>query len=112
MSKTIQKQAFFIIYWMIYNFTYKLTFTFFDSFPPPSPPPPPQKKNHKKNSCKQFNRLKKEKMFFTTLIIPHCFRVGNKQATFWVGVHKYFEQDQTTRGKEILLQANIEGDKM
>ena len=25
--------------------------------------------------------------------------------------HKYFVQDQTTRGKEILLQANIEGDK-
>ena len=24
---------------------------------------------------------------------------------------KYFVQDQTTRGKEILLQANIEGDK-
>ena len=25
--------------------------------------------------------------------------------------HKYFVQDQITRGKEILLQANIEGDK-
>ena len=25
--------------------------------------------------------------------------------------HKYFVQDQTTRGKEILLQANMEGDK-
>ena len=25
---------------------------------------------------------------------------------------KYFVQDQTTRGKEILLQANIEGEKM
>ena len=46
------------------------------------------------------------------IIIPHCFRAGNKQATFWVEVHKYFVQDQTTRGKEILLQANIEGDNM
>ena len=25
--------------------------------------------------------------------------------------HKYFVQDQTTRGREILPQANIEGDK-
>ena len=25
--------------------------------------------------------------------------------------HKYFVQDQITRGREILLQANIEGDK-
>ena len=28
-----------------------------------------------------------------------------------VGAHKYFVQDQTKAGKEILFQANIEGDK-
>ena len=40
-----------------------------------------------------------------------CFRVANKQTLFWVGTHKYFVQDQTKVGKQILLQANIEGDK-
>ena len=30
---------------------------------------------------------------------------------FWVGAHKYFVQDQTKVGKQILLQANIEEDK-
>ena len=30
---------------------------------------------------------------------------------FWVGAHKYFVQDQTKVGKQILFQANIEGDK-
>ena len=40
-----------------------------------------------------------------------CFRAANKQALFWVGAHKYFVEDQTKVGKQILLQANIEGDK-
>ena len=40
-----------------------------------------------------------------------CFRVANKQTLFWVGTHKYFVQDQTKVGKQILLQANIEEDK-
>ena len=40
-----------------------------------------------------------------------CFRVANKQALFWVEAHKYFVQDQTKVGKQILLQANIERDK-
>ena len=40
-----------------------------------------------------------------------CFRAANKQALFWVGAHKYFVQDQTKVGKQILLQANIEGNK-
>ena len=39
------------------------------------------------------------------------FRAANKQALFWVGTHRYFVQDQTKVGKQILLQANIEGDK-
>ena len=38
-------------------------------------------------------------------------KTENKQALFWVGVHKYFVQYQTKVGKQILLQANIEGDK-
>ena len=44
-------------------------------------------------------------------LIHQCFRAGNKQALFWVRVHKYFVQDQTKAGKEILLQVNIERDK-
>ena len=44
-------------------------------------------------------------------LIHQCFRAGNKQALFWVGAHKYFVQDQTKVGKQILRQANIEGDK-
>ena len=40
-----------------------------------------------------------------------CFRAANKQALFWVGAHKYFVQDQTKVGKQILLPANIERDK-
>ena len=82
-----------------------------------------------KNNCKGFNRLtKKGKVFhhinLTRLLqnplflrndeekfIHQCFRAGNKQALFWVGVHKYFVQDQTKVGKEIILQANIEVDK-
>ena len=53
-------------------------------------------------------------MFFsfeTMKKIHQCFRARNKQALFWVGAHKYFVQDQTKVGKQILLQANIEGDK-
>ena len=44
-------------------------------------------------------------------LIHQCFRVENKQALFWARAHRYFVQDQTKVGKEILLQANIEGDK-
>ena len=43
--------------------------------------------------------------------ICQYFRATNKQALFWVGVHKYFVQDQNEVGKQILLQANIEEDK-
>ena len=82
-----------------------------------------------KNSSKQFNRLTKRKKVFHHInltrllqnplflqnneekLIHQCFKAGNKQALFWVGAHKYFVQDQTKVGKEILLQANIEGDK-
>ena len=82
-----------------------------------------------KNSYKQFNWLtKKTKVLhhinLTGLLqnslflqkdkeklIHQCFRTRNKQALFWVGAHKYFVQDQIIVGKEILLQANIEGDK-
>ena len=82
-----------------------------------------------KNNCKRFNRLtKKEKVLhhinLTRLLqnplfllndeeklIHQCFRARNKQALFWVGAHKYFVLDQTKAGKEIILQANIEGDK-
>ena len=83
-----------------------------------------------KNSCKRFNRLTKRKKVFHHInltrllqnplflrndeekLIHQCFRAGNKQTLFWVGAHKYFLQDQTKVGKQILLQANIEGDKM
>ena len=44
-------------------------------------------------------------------LIHQYFRAGNKQTLFWVGAHKYFLQDQTKVGKQILLQANIEGEK-
>ena len=44
-------------------------------------------------------------------LIHQCFRARNNQALFWVGAHKYFVQDQTKARKEILPQANIEGDK-
>ena len=44
-------------------------------------------------------------------LIHRCFRARNKQALFWVGAQKYFVQDQTKVRKEILFQANIEGDK-
>ena len=82
-----------------------------------------------KNSCKWFNRLTKRKKVLHHInltgllqnplflwndkekLIHQWFRVGNKQALFWVRAHKYFVQDQTKVGKEILLQANIEGDK-
>ena len=82
-----------------------------------------------KNSCKRFNRLTKRKKVFHHInltrllqnplflrndeekLIRQCFRTGNKQTQFWVGAHKYFLQDQTKVGKQILLQANIEGDK-
>ena len=82
-----------------------------------------------KNNCKQFNRLTKKKKVLHHInlagllqnplllrndeekLIHQCFRAGNKQALFWVEVHKYFVQDQTKVGKEILLQAIIEGDK-
>ena len=82
-----------------------------------------------KNSYKRFNRLTKRKKVLHHInltgllqnplflrndeekLIHQCFRVGNKQALFWVRAHKYFVQDQTKVGKEILLQANIEGDK-
>ena len=82
-----------------------------------------------KNSCKQFNRLTKKKKVLHHInltgplqnplflrndeekLIHQCFGAGNKQALFWVEAHKYFVQDQTKLGKQILLQANIEGDK-
>ena len=82
-----------------------------------------------RNSCKRFNRLTKRKKVFHHInltgllqnplflqnneekLIHQCFRAGNKQALFWVRTHKYFVQDQTKVGKQILLQANIEGDK-
>ena len=82
-----------------------------------------------KNSYKQFNWLTKKTKVLRHInltgllqnplflqkdkekLIHQCFRAGNKQALFWVGAHKYFVQDQTIAGKEILLQANIEGDK-
>ena len=82
-----------------------------------------------KNSCKRFNRLTKRKKVLHCInltrllqnplflqndeekLIHQCFRVGNKQTLFWVGAHKYFLQDQTKVGKQILLQANIEGEK-
>ena len=82
-----------------------------------------------KNDYKQFNRLTKKTKFLHYInltrllqnplflrkdkekLIHQCFRARNKQALFWVGAHKYFVQDQTIAGKEILLQANIEGDK-
>ena len=82
-----------------------------------------------KNSYKRFNRLTKRKKVLHHInltgllqnplflrndeekLIHQCFRVGNKQALFWVRAHKYFVQDQTKVGKEILLQANIEGDE-
>ena len=82
-----------------------------------------------KNSCKRFNRLTKRKKVLHHInligllqnplflqndeekLIHQCFRARNKQALFWVGAHKYFVQDQTKVGKEILLKANIEGDK-
>ena len=44
-------------------------------------------------------------------LIHQCFKVGNKQALFWVGAHKYFVQGKTKARKEILLQANKEEDK-
>ena len=44
-------------------------------------------------------------------LIHQCFRARNKQALFWIEAHKYFVQDQTKVGKQILFQANIEGDK-
>ena len=44
-------------------------------------------------------------------LIHQCFRAGNKQALFWIEAHKYFVQDQTKVGKQIILQANIERDK-
>ena len=82
-----------------------------------------------KNCCKQFNWLTKRKKVLHHInltgllqnplflrndeekLIHQCFRAGNKQALFWVGGHKYFLQDQTKVGKEILLQADKEGDK-
>ena len=82
-----------------------------------------------KNSCKQFNRLTKRKKVLHHInltrllqnplflrndeekLIHQCFRAGNKQTLFWVRAHKYFLQDQTKVGKQIILQANIEGDK-
>ena len=82
-----------------------------------------------KNSYKRFNWLTKRKKVLHHInltgllqnplflrndeekLIHQCFRVGNKQALFWVRAHKYFVQDQTKAGKEILLQANIEGYK-
>ena len=82
-----------------------------------------------KNSYKRFNRLtKKTKVLhhinLTGLLqnplflqkdeeklIHHCFRAGNKRTLFWVRAHKYFVQGKTKAGKEILLQANKEGDK-
>ena len=82
-----------------------------------------------RNSCKRFNRLTKRKKVFHHInltgllqnplflqnneekLIHKCFRAENKQALFWVEAHKYFVQDQTKVGKEILLHAKIEGDK-
>ena len=82
-----------------------------------------------KNSCKQFNRLTKRKKVLHHInltgllqnplflrnneekLIHQYFRAGNKQALLWIRGHKYFVQDQTKVGKEIILQANIEGDK-
>ena len=82
-----------------------------------------------KNSCKRFNRLTKRKKVLHHInltrllqnplflqndeekLIHQYFRARNKQTLFWVGAHKYFLQDQTKEGKQILLQANIEGDK-
>ena len=82
-----------------------------------------------KNSCKRFNRLTKKSKVLHHInligllqnplflqkdeekLIHRCFRAGNKQALFWVRVHKYFVQGKTKAGKEILLQANKEGVK-
>ena len=82
-----------------------------------------------KNICEWFNQLTKRKNVLHHInltgllqnplflwngeekLIHQCFKAGNKQALFWIGAHKYFVQDQTKVGKEILLQANIEGDK-
>ena len=82
-----------------------------------------------KNSSKRFIQLTKRKKvlhhinLITLLqnplflrndkekLIHQCFRAENKQTLFWVGAHKYFLQDQTKVGKQILIQANIEGDK-
>ena len=82
-----------------------------------------------KNSYKRFNRLTKRKnvlhhINLTELLqnplflrngeeklIHQCFRAANKQALFWVEAHKYFVQDRTKVGKQILLQENMEGEK-
>ena len=82
-----------------------------------------------KNNCKQFNWLTKRKKVLHHInltgllqnplllrndeekLIHQCFRIGNKQSLFLVRTHKYFVQDQTKVGREILLQAIIEGDK-
>ena len=82
-----------------------------------------------KNGCKHFNRLTKKTKVLHHInligllqnplflqkdeekLIHRCFRAGNKQALFWVRVHKYFVQGKTKAGKEILLQANKEGVK-
>ena len=82
-----------------------------------------------KNSYKRFNRLTKRKKVLHHInltrllqnplflrndeekLIHQCFRAANKQTLFWVGAHKYFVQYQNKVGKQILLQANIEGDK-
>ena len=72
-----------------------------------------------KNSYKRFNWLTKKKKILHHInligplqnplflwnneekLIHQCFRVGNKQALFWVEAHKYFVQCQTKAGKEI-----------
>ena len=81
------------------------------------------------NNCKWFNRLTKRKKVLHHInltrllqnplflqndeekLIHQCFRAANKQALFQVRAHKYFVQYQTKVGKQILLQANIEGDR-
>jgi hypothetical protein len=78
-------------------------------------------------SCKNYNRLTKKAFVLKNVnldglmqhpvflrndelaLLHDCFFVGNTQAKFVLGAYNYFLLEQTTVGKQMLLEATKEG---
>jgi hypothetical protein len=79
-------------------------------------------------SCKNYNRLTNKEFVLKNVnldrlmqhpvflrndeltLLHDCFFAGNTQAKFVLGAYNYFLLEQTTVGKQMLLEATKEGD--